>query len=283
MFDLARTDPGAACFLDRCKLVPDHATMFENRMAQPLVVAASLAMWEALRDRVPAPALVAGYSIGELSAYAVAGAIEPCAAVALADSRAGLMDEEARLHPGQAMVALSALPLERAHCLAGQSGFEIAIVTGEDSCIAGGLASKVESLSLAVVGAGGRLQQLPVAVASHTSLMSGAVAPFAAALEAADFAGFHTPVLAGIDATRVTTKETAVATLSRQLAQPIQWSACMDAAAEAGITLALELGPGAALSRMLQARHPHIACRSVSEFRSIAGVNAWIERQFDAL
>jgi [acyl-carrier-protein] S-malonyltransferase len=281
MFDLARTDPGAASFLDRCKLAADPATMFENRLAQPLVVAASLAMWKALRERVPAPSLVAGYSIGELSAYAAAGAIAPCDAVALAGLRAGMMDEAALLHPGQAMVALSALPLEHARCLAGQSGFEIAIVTGEDSCIAGGLASNVDSLSSAVVGAGGRLQRLPVAIASHTGLMSGAVGPFAAALENAHFANFHNPVLAGIDASRVTSKETAVATLSRQLAQPIQWSACMDAAAEAGITLALELGPGAALSRMLQARHQHIACRSVSEFRSIAGIVAWVERQFD--
>ena len=52
----------------------------------------------------------------------------------------------------------------------------------------------------------------------------------------------------------------------------------MDAAAEAGITVALELGPGAALARMLQARHPHIACRSVADFRSLDGIVAWLGR-----
>jgi [acyl-carrier-protein] S-malonyltransferase len=153
MFDLARTDPGAAGFLDRCRLVLDPATMFGNQMAQPLVVAASLSMWEALRDRVPAPALVAGYSIGELSAYAVAGAIAPFDAISLAARRAGLMDEAARLHPGQAMVAIGALPLERARCAAQQSDFEVAIVTGEDSCVAGGPASSLEALASAVAGA----------------------------------------------------------------------------------------------------------------------------------
>jgi [acyl-carrier-protein] S-malonyltransferase len=53
----------------------------------------------------------------------------------------------------------------------------------------------------------------------------------------------------------------------------------MDAAAESGVTVALELGPGAALSRMLRTRHPDIACRSVSEFRSLDGIVGWLERQ----
>ena len=48
-----------------------------------------------------------------------------------------------------------------------------------------------------------------------------------------------------------------------------------------GVTIALELGPGAALSRMLRGRHPQIACRSVAEFRSIDGVLKWLERQAD--
>jgi [acyl-carrier-protein] S-malonyltransferase len=57
----------------------------------------------------------------------------------------------------------------------------------------------------------------------------------------------------------------------------------MDAAAEAGITVALELGPGAALSRMMQARHPQIACRSVADFRSLDGIVAWLGRHLDQM
>ncbi|MFL6707715.1 MAG: malonyl CoA-ACP transacylase, partial [Massilia sp.] len=80
----------------------------------------------------------------------------------------------------------------------------------------------------------------------------------------------------GVDA--VTTLDAADA-LSRQLAETIRWADCMDAAAEAGITVALELGPGAALSKMLQGRHGQIACRSVAEFRSLDGIIGWLERQ----
>jgi [acyl-carrier-protein] S-malonyltransferase len=281
MFDLARTSGEAAEFIDRCGMKADPGTMFANRTAQPLVVAASLAIWQALSTRIAAPALVAGYSIGELTAYSVAGALAALDAVALAESRARLMDEAARAHPGQAMAALGGLPLARCRELACEAGYEIAIITGDDSCIAGGRQERWEELERAAQLAGARIRKLPVAVASHTSLMAEAVAPFARQLEAAAFGVQRSPVLSGIAATRITGKPHAVEHLARQLAQTIQWSACMDAAAEAGITVALELGPDAALSRMLEARHPGIACRSASEFRTLDGITAWVRRQLE--
>lgn len=281
MFDLARTHPRASEFLDRCAPFFDPEAMFENRVAQPAIVAASLAMWEALRERVPAPALVAGYSIGELAAYGVAGALAPQDAVALAATRATLMDQAALAHPGQVMAAISAVPLARARELARAAGFEIAIVTGEESCIAGGLALGLSALESAVVSAGGRLQKLPVGIASHTSLMNDAVAPFAAALNSAAFIAPRCPVLSGINASRTSTKEQAIDHLSRQLAQTIEWDACMDAAAEAGITVALELGPSSALARMFQSRHPEVACRSAADFRSIDGIATWLRRHLE--
>ncbi|MDB5949564.1 MAG: Malonyl CoA-ACP transacylase [Massilia sp.] len=281
MFDIARTDAGAARLLDACGLsAADPRTMFDNRVAQPAIVGATLAMWEALKRRVPAPALVAGYSIGELSAWGVAGGIDPVDAVGLAATRAGLMT--AAVTEPQALAAISGMPLALARVLAAAHGFDIAIATGGDSCIAGGLEAALAGLAHAVAAAGGRLQRLPVSIASHTPLMAPAVAPFAQALGAVPFHPPVCPVLSGIGAEAITDRARAVETLSRQLAEPIVWSDCMDACAEAGITVALELGPGAALARMLQERHPHIACRSVADFRSLDGIIAWLERQIDA-
>lgn len=279
MLDLARTDQRAREFLDRCGVALDPETMFENRVAQPLIVAATLALWDALRDRLPAPVLAAGYSIGELAAYSVAGALAPADAVKLAATRAALMDQAAQALPGQAMAAIGGLPLDRLRGIAQDAGFAIAIVTGEETCVAGGPSAGLLQLQAAVLSSGGRIQPLRVGVASHTPLMAPAVAPFAAELESTAFDYQRCPVLSGIAATRIGSKPQAVEHLSRQLAETIDWAACMDAAVEAGVTVALELGPCPALSRMFQARHPGLPCRSVSEFRSLEGVAAWVDRQ----
>lgn len=292
MFDLARTDPQASALLDNClsvarlgiplqEILADNDLLFSNRMAQPLIVAAAMATWEAIRHDVPAPALVAGYSIGEVAAYGVAGALAAVDTVALAVSRARLMDGCMKTMPEQALVAISGLSYRAAAPVLQQCGFHLAIATGEDTFIAGGSARLLVELQRLIPGSGGHLTVLPVAVASHTPCMAPAVAPFAEALGRHRLADPAIPVLSGISAEQVFRADKAISHLSRQIAEPIRWADCMDACAEAGVTVALELGPGAALSRMLHARHPQIECRAVAEFRSIGGVKTWLTRHFD--
>lgn len=276
MFDLARSDPAGAGLLASLSLPAlDAGTLFSNAAAQPLIVAAALATWEVLRRQLPPPDLVAGYSVGELAAWAVAGAVTAADAVALARARASAMDGAAAGVP-QALYALGGLPVAQLAARAGEALFAPAILTGDDSLIAGGLEADAGRLEAAMRLPGARLQRLPVSVASHTPLMAAAVAPFAAALAATPFALPLCPVLSGIGATPLVRKAEAVEHLSRQLAQTIRWHACMDAAVERGVRVVLELGPGAALSQMMRARHPQVACRSVSEFRSVAGVCNWV-------
>jgi [acyl-carrier-protein] S-malonyltransferase len=279
MFELARTDSTACALLEAAAIALDPATMFDNALAQPALVAATLAMWEALRARLPAPALAAGYSIGELAAWSVAGALAPLDAIALSRVRAAAMDEAARQGPPHGLAAISGLPLERAAALAAAHGYQVAIVNGYDACIAGGLAGALAAFGAAVEAEGAKFQRLPVAVASHTALMAPARPAFETALHALAFGSADCAVLGGVNALALYGKTQAEDALSRQLVQAVRWSDCMDAAAEAGVTVALELGPGSALARMMQARHPHIACRSVADFRSLDGIAAWVERQ----
>jgi len=291
MFDLARLDPAAGRLLDDWFGDPAigpllHASVggearFANRIAQPAIVAAGLAMWTALRATLPEPALVAGYSIGEVTAYGVAGALDAGAAVRLAIERARLMDARLEGGPAQAMVALSGMPDGSVEALLARYGFYAAIVTGDDALVAGGPAAQGEALAEAALAAGGRATLLPVAVASHTPLLQGAVAPFADVVAGQRWSNPAFPVLSGISAEPVQDAGKAMRDLPRQIAETIVWRECMDACVEAGVTVALELGPGAALARMLQSRHPQIACRSVSEFRSLDGIHSWLGRQID--
>lgn len=291
MFALARSDPRVGKLLEEWlaaaelslqldTILTDLSRLFSNLLAQPLIVAATLATWEALKDVMPKPALVAGYSIGELAAYGVSGALEPADAVCLASTRARLMDACTRSTPAQVLIAVSGLDIGSAHCLQAADYF-LAIDTGDDTFIAGGPVDRLAAVKMQIAGLGGHVTVLPVEVASHTPFMQAAVAPFEKELRQHCFKDPPVPVLSGITAEMITHSQSAVSHLSRQIAEPILWRDCMDACAEAGITLVLELGPGAALSRMFHARHPHIQCRSVAEFRSLAGVKQWLDRQLD--
>lgn len=287
MFDMARSDPAASGQLDAWLADPalaklaGGASLFANQLAQPAIVAATLAMWTALRETIPTPSLVAGYSIGELAAYGVAGALAPLEAVRIAAERARLMDACVDERAPQGLVALSGLPNAAIEALLARFGFYPAIVTGEDAVVAGGPAALREELAGAALAAGGRATVLPVEVASHTPLLQGAVTPFAELLARQAWSAPSFPVLSGISAEKVEDARLAMRLLSRQIAEPIRWMDCMDACVETGIIVALELGPGAALSRMLQARHPRIACRSVTEFRSLDGIRSWLGRQLE--
>lgn len=296
MFDLVRSDPQAAQLLQSWPLeevcgrplqdmLADEAGMFANLVAQPLVIAAALSTWEAIRHIVPSPALVAGYSIGELASWSVAGALAPEQTIRLAAVRAKLLQACVAPDRPQIMLAISLAqawmtlsdlaPLLQAH------GFHTAIEIDVDSVIVGGLLEQADALEAAVVAAGGRVTRLPIQIASHTPWMHEAVTPFENAVAAS---GLSTPacaVLAGISGTRLHDAAAAPAALARQLAEPIRWHAVMDAISEAGTTMGIELGPGSALSRMLKSRHPHIHCRAVAEFRTLAGVKKWVEQHLD--
>jgi len=260
-------------------ILRDKDRLFSNRLAQPLVLMATLLAWQGLKEAVPAPALVCGYSLGELSAYAVAGALTCEDAIELAVQRAHLMDECARRTSPQTMLAVSGLDRTSVLGMVQEQALFIAIETGTTSFIVGGLACAAAEFAANAMERGGVVGELPVAVASHTPFMTMAAKTFLLTLQQRRFVDPYCPVLAGIYASPIRDAAAAKAALCSQIEQEIRWADCMDACAESGIGIALELGPGCALSRMLQARHPHIECRSVGDFRSLAGLASWILRR----
>ncbi len=257
------------------ELLAHPTAMFDNRSAQPLVVAATLMAWTMLADRLPRPSLVAGFSVGEISAYAVAGVLPLDRAVSIAAQRAAIMSAAAANHGEQGMAAISGIAARAALDLVTQAGCEAAIDT-PGALIAGGLRAHLDRLAALAPQAGASYKPLPISVGSHTSLLAAAVDPVRALL-LADAGAPALPLLAGVSGSTIRNGADAAELLARQTANTIQWTDCLDAIAEARIDVALELGPGSALSRMLRERHPHIACRSVADFRSVKGIVAWVE------
>ncbi|HET8541269.1 MAG TPA: acyltransferase domain-containing protein [Anaeromyxobacter sp.] len=253
---------------------------FRNAVAQPLLCAVELATWAALRASLPRPRLLAGYSLGELAAYGCAGALEVEALASLAARRAAIMDAAAGARGG--LVALRGLSPGRAEALARGAGAEVAIVNGPDHCIVGGPDAALAEVARVAARAGVKAQRLCVDVAAHTSALAAAVPPFREALSASALRDPGVPVLAGISGEPVRDRAGAIAALSRQLAERVEWGRCLAAAAELGCTAFLELGPGTALARMVAEALPGAEARSVDEFRSVEGVARWVAARLSA-
>ena len=254
---------------------------FDNALAQPLLCAASLAHWQGLREAVPAPVLVAGYSIGELAAHAIAGSFDATTCLALAVQRAQLMDSASPADAGlQAVLGLDRRSLQS---LCDAQGTYVAIANGQDHFIVGGTQASLQRLADAARAQGADIRLLPVRVPAHTPLLAAAVAPFAAALDASPLQAPRLPLLAGIDARPVRDRATAVSPLSLQLAQTIEWAQVMRQAFERGARVFLQLGPGNALARMVAPAYPCCEVRAVEEFQSLEGSAAWVRSALERL
>jgi [acyl-carrier-protein] S-malonyltransferase len=282
MFDRVRDNAAARDVLDGVSDVLGQDVFaaagaearFDNALAQPLLCAASLAQWQALRAQLPTPGMVAGYSIGELAAHAIAGSIDTRSCLALAAQRASLMD--AASPAGAGMQAVLGLDRARVESLCVAHAVHVAIANGRDHFIVGGALTGLQALAEEARAAGAEIRPLPVAVPSHTPLLQAAVPAFAAALDAVDWQRPQLPVLAGIDARLVRDRAGMVHTLSAQLAQTIEWAQLMRQLFERGARVFLQLGPGTALARMVASAYPCCEVRAVEEFQHLDGAAAWV-------
>ncbi len=285
MLDLASGDPAGRAALDAAAaalasppqswLAPD--AMFVNASAQPLICVAQYAQWQALRAALPVPAAVAGYSVGELSAYGIADAIGSADLARLAVRRAAAMDAAAaRRHGG--LVAVRGLRRRSVDATCAATGCHVAIAIADDAFVVGGDDAALAGFVADGERRGAQIRPLRVGVAAHTPLLDAAVAPFRAALEASTLRAPSAPVIAGIDARAVVARAKAIETLAPQIARTIEWGACLDALHERGCRVFVELTPGTALSNMVRQRFDDVAARAADEFRSIAALAAWSAR-----
>lgn len=248
---------------------------FSNHIAQPLVCAAAVGHWLALRDQLPRPLAVAGYSAGELAAHAVAGSIEPMQCLALAQQRACLMDAASPADAG--LMAVLGLPRAVVDALCAAHGCWVAIVNGADHFVLGGLRPELQSLATTAAAQGARTVDVPVCVPSHTPLLQQAAEDFAVRLQQQPLRAPSLRLLAAIDARVVADVPRVFGTLAAQIASTLQWQRVIEQAGEYGGRVFLELGPGAALSRMVRDQLPGAQARSVEDFRTLEGVLEWVD------
>lgn len=220
---------------------------------QPALLAAGVAVWRAWHAHGgPAPACVAGHSLGEYTALVCAGALDFSAAVRLVEHRGRLMQDAVPVGSG-AMAAVLGLDDDsvRAAC-AEAAGDEVVAAVNFNSpgqvVIAGHTAAVERAGALAKVRGAKRVLPLPVSVPSHCALMQPAAEKMARRLADTPIRRPAIPVVLNVTAAPAGDPEAIRDALARQLHSPVLWSASMRRVADDGATLLVECGPGKVLS-----------------------------------
>ena len=290
MFDFAAADPAGreviaefsdALGIDLLSLAQSGVGLFDNRFAQPAMVAVARAVWATLEPRVPAPALFAGYSVGEVSAWSCAGAWDSRGSAIVAQTRARLMD--AATPPDCGMLAVLGMPFDAVKGVAeAHADLYIAIVNDLDHVVLAGLNASLDAADAQLKARGAKTRRLDVKVPSHTPMLASVARELEAFLQSSTQATATATVLRGIDGRRCHRSDDCAPALSRAVAEPIRWVDCMREIVESGVNVVLELGPGRSLAKLCSDAYPDLVARSVADFRSPDGVAAWLERHLQA-
>ena len=221
----------------------------DTRAAQPLLYLADWAWGFTLVESGVVPDAVAGHSLGELAALAVAGVFSPEAGLELVVERSKLMAAAAQAHPGamSAVLGLDSAPVAAA--IAGIDGIWVANDNAPGQVVVSGTSEAVAAAAERLTEAGAkRVVPLAVAGAFHSPLMEAAGLAFGDLLTGADFDDADFPVYQNTDPTPETNGDRIRERLIGQIVSPVRWTETMAAISSHGPTALVEAGPGTVLA-----------------------------------
>ncbi|GAA5023758.1 ACP S-malonyltransferase [Terrabacter aeriphilus] len=227
----------------------DADTIKDTAVAQPLIVAAGLVTASALfpeRSALSATnAVLAGHSVGELTATALAGVLTDDEAIALVATRGRAMAEASAVTPTGMAAVLGGAPDEVLATLE-THGLTPANINGAGQVVAAGTLEQVEALR-ENPPAKARVIPLQVAGAFHTRHMAPAVDAMGEAAARLTPSAPALRLLSNADGSTVADGADALARLVRQVSNPVRWDRCMETMTELGVTALVELAPAGTL------------------------------------
>lgn len=225
----------------------DAETIRDTAVAQPLLVASALATAEQLCPAIPGIAgVVAGHSVGELAAAAMAGVISVESAMVLVRERGRSMAAASAVTP-TSMTAVIGGDREEVLAAIQAAGLTPANNNGSGQIVAAGTKEQLATLA---DNAPRRARLIPLSVAGafHTHHMTPAVARLEALAAAVPTEDPRTGLLSNADGTVVTSGREYLERLVRQVANPVRWDLCMETMSGLGVTGILELTPAGTLT-----------------------------------
>jgi [acyl-carrier-protein] S-malonyltransferase len=242
----------------------DELKRTENAQLSTYVL--SLVVHEAVTALGLRPARVAGHSLGEYSALTAAGAISLDDGVRLVTERGAAMQAAADARPGTMAAVLGADDdAVRAACEATGAEVWVANSNGAGQVVIAGDPEAIEAATAEAKARGARkVLALPVGGAFHTPFMAPAAEALQNALASTDFADAAVPLVANVDALPHQHADQWAGLLHEQLTAPVRWRESTERMVADGITVFLELGPGAVLTGMAKRSAPDAVATAVS-------------------
>ncbi|WP_094294126.1 ACP S-malonyltransferase [Mycobacterium neumannii] len=221
----------------------------DTAVTQPLVVAATLLAHEELTRRgsiAGKKTVVAGHSVGEIAAYAIAGVISADDAVKLAATRGAEMAKACAVEPtGMAAV----LGGEEADVLARLEALDLvpANRNAAGQIVAAGAIAALDKL-VEDPPEKARVRKLATAGAFHTHYMASALDGYAAAADGVTSTEPNTTLLSNADGQPVDSAADAMSKLVAQMTRPVRWDLCTETMRRLDVTAIVEFPPAGALA-----------------------------------
>jgi [acyl-carrier-protein] S-malonyltransferase len=221
----------------------------DTAVTQPLVVAATLLAHDELTKRgllSGKDVTVAGHSVGEIAAYAIAGIISADDAVKLAATRGSEMAKACALEPTGMSAVLGG---DEAEVLARLEALDLVAANrnAAGQIVAAGALSALDKLS-EDPPAKARVRQLATAGAFHTHFMASAIDGYAGAAEGVATAEPTATLLSNADGQPVASAADAMSKLVSQLTRPVRWDLCTETMRQLNVTAIVEFPPAGTLA-----------------------------------
>ena len=249
---------------------PD-AELHRTENLQPCLMAVCWSAFAAYQERfgLESVEMVAGHSMGEITACAVAGSISWEAALLLVRERGRLMADAAVSTPGQmlAIVGLLEPEVEQIRLTASEAGgIWLANFNALDQFILSGESAAIAVAERLATEAGARrVLVLEVPLAAHSPLMVRASAKLAEAVRALPLRAPQIALIGNGTGLAINTVRSLRAELSGHLLRPVHWARTMTSMQALKVGTVVELGPGRVLASLAAKHMPGVVTWNADE------------------
>lgn len=255
---------GRAVGVDLLEVGEDPDIGGRTAAAQPTILAASLAAYEALLAEGCEPSVVAGHSLGEVTAAVAAGVFTLEDGAELVAERGRAMAAACASSPGKMAVVLKLGPDDLLHVVGQVPQAVIANENAPGQTVVSGTPAAVDRVAELARERGGRVLPLEVEGAFHSPAMTPAVVRLEATLRRLPSTNPVLPLVSGVSGNVLGSDVAIRRALVEGLLAPVRWVAVQQRLAELGVELLVEVGPGGVLAGLAKRTLPHIRTLAVA-------------------